>query len=198
MKYLRLPAFAAGLVAALMLMSANASADEIRSFYVVATSPPYFYIPGSTSVLGTITIDTTTGVVDAIDLNIPNPATEYLVGTDWGVVDPPTINTIYFQEQYCAGTAPACDGFGGYNIVIPQDGLVGYDGGFICSTDNPCFEDNSAYTFGLTTIEYTSGDLEPTPEPSSLLLLLTGALGVGVALRRKRAGTDRSVKPRTL
>lgn len=187
MKQLRRSVFLAGFVVALLLKAPNAFADEIKSFYVVATSPPYFYIPGSTSVLGTITIDTTTGVVDAIDLNIPNPATEYLVGTDSGVVDPPAINTIYFQEQYCAGTAPACQGFGGYNIVIPQDGLVGYDGGFICSTDNPCLEDNSAYTFGLTTIEYTSGDLEPTPEPSSLLLMLTGALGICAILSRTKA-----------
>jgi hypothetical protein len=187
MKQLRGLVFLIGFLAVLLLVASNAFADEIVNFTVITTSPPFYYLQGSTGAIGTITIDTTTGVVDGIDLNIPNPATEYSVGTDYGVVDPPTINSIYFQEQWCAGTAPACLGFGGYNIVIPQVALVGYDGGFICSTDNPCFGDNSAYTFGLTTLEYTSGELRATPEPSSLLLIVTGALGIGAILSRTRA-----------
>jgi hypothetical protein len=171
-------------------MAPNAFADEIVNFTLITTSNNPTPIP--VGAIGTITIDTTTGVVDGIDLNIPNPATEYSIGTDSGVVDPPTINSIYFQEQWCAGTAPACLGEGGYNIVIPVDSLVGYDGGVICSTDNPCFADTSAYTFGLETIEFTSGELRATPEPSNLLLALTGVLCFGTAIYRMRT---KAVRP---
>jgi len=190
MNQMRGPALFTGIVAALLLMASNALADEIKNFTLVATSNAPNVPFGQ---LGTITIDTTTGVVDGIDLNTPgNPATEYSVGTDSGVVDPPTINSIYFQEQWCGGPAPACFGLVGFNIVIPVDSLVGYDGGPICSTDNPCRGDGSAYTFGLTTFDYTSGELRATPEPSSLLLEISGALGIGALLIRKKARSNRT------
>jgi hypothetical protein len=196
MKQIRGTVLITAVAAALLLSAPNAFADEIKTFDVVATIPPIDFSPGSTGVIGTITIDTTTGVVDAIDLKTPGDA-DY-ISTDSGIVDPPTINSIYFQESWCVGPAPACFGVEGYNIVIPQVALVGYDGGLICSTDDPCFGDTSAYSFGMESVEYTSGRLEPTPEPSSLILALTGALGMCVALRRKNASSDQTVSARSI
>lgn len=191
MNRMRGPALFTGIVAALLLMASNAFADEIVNFTLITTSNNVPSIP--VGALGTITINTTTGVVDAIDLNTPgNPATMYSTGTDSGVVDPPTINSIYFQEGWCFGQNQACLGQVGFNIVIPVDSLVGYDGGPICSTDNPCRGDGSAYTFGLTTVDYTSGELRATPEPSSLLLEISGALGIGALLIRKKARSNRT------
>lgn len=191
MKQVRAPALVTGIVAALMAMVANAYADEIKNFTLVTTinNAPNDSFDAS----GTITIDTTTGVIDAIDLNTPgNPATVYSLGTSSGEVDPPTIDSIYFQEAWCVGPSPACIGFYAANIVIPVDSLIGYDGGPICSMEFPCFDGiASGYSVGIESGAYTSGELRATPEPSGLLLMVLGVLGICAALIRTRAASDK-------
>ena len=71
MKQLRGPAFLIGFMAVLLLMAPNAFADEIKTFYFTATSPQsigYGVPTGSFDGTGQIVIDTTAGVVDAVDL----------------------------------------------------------------------------------------------------------------------------------
>jgi hypothetical protein len=75
MKKVRGKAIATGIAAVLLLMASNAFADEIVNFYLVATTnaqPPGPTLPGVSDASGTITIDTTTGVIDAIDLSFAN------------------------------------------------------------------------------------------------------------------------------
>ena len=188
MKQLRGPVFLVGFVAVLLHMPPNAFADEIVRFDVVTTYPPFDGFPGSTYGSGFIDIDTTTGVVDAMDLGFPgefegpwSPAGMY---SDVFGTAPNTLTEI--GEEWLS-----LDGYGesASNIVLPVGTLVGYEGGVICSTENPCF-DGAASSFLFETNEtyaYTNGQLVYTPEPSSLLLLVTGALFMGAALTRMKA-----------
>jgi hypothetical protein len=197
MKQMTRPALVTGFVAALLLMASNAFADEIVNFTLATTNNAP---SDSFDASGTITIDTTTGVVDAIDLNTPgDAATVYSIGTSSGAVDPPTNNLIDISEQWCVGPSPACFGLYSAGIVLPVDSLIGYDGGPICSTEFPCFDGvTSGYGVGLGDGAYTSGELVVSPEPSSLLLALTGSLGIAVALIRKRGKSERSGRPQPI
>ncbi len=189
MKQIRGPAFVTGIVAVLLLTASNALADEIKTFDLVAannTQGTY-----SLDLAGWVVIDTTTGVVDSIDLGLGYPW--YSVGTSSGALNAPMDNLIDIWQAWCVGQSPACLGFISAGITLPVDSLVGYDGGPICSTEYPCLDgDTSFYYFGLNDHAFISGDLEPSPEPSSLILALTGALGIAAALRRKNAQSDRT------
>lgn len=186
--------FIAGIVAVLLFAAPNAFADEIVNFYLVVTTNTQ---PPGADASGTVTIDTTTGVIDAIDLSFAGqPESLGPPSTDvypWG---PAPYDFVGFNEYRYS-----LDGGAFYDIEVwlPVVNLVGYDGGPICSTDNPCYGGprygniDSGYAFVYSNgFVYTSGDLTPTPEPSSLLMAISGALGIGALLIRMKARSNRS------
>lgn len=80
-----------------------------------------------------------------------------------------------------------------FDLSLPMASLIGYKGGAICSvslcSSASAFE---LYSSGQNYASVNSGTLtlmQPavavTPEPSALVLLATGVLGVGVVLRKR-------------
>ena len=204
MKYLRRSVLFTGYAAVLLLIASAARADEIKTFYLTAISEQSFdYLPpGAFNGSGQIVIDTTTGVVDSIDLSFGN-SPDSLGGqssTDSGPGFPPPYNFVYMEEQWFGLYS---DGYQDLSIVLPVHTLIGYDGGPICSIDDPCDAGpvyGTAFSLFVPNdlsngFYYTSGDLSPTPEPSSLLLLLTGAFCIGLAMNRRRAKASRPALP---
>jgi hypothetical protein len=180
-----------GILAALLLMASNAFADEIVKFDLVTTYTQAAgdLPPGSLDASGQIVIDTTTGVVDAIDLSFANaPAAVGPGVTESAVFGTPPNEVTAIDEAWCAIECGSDSDFQiGVQIVLPGD-LVGYTGGPICSTETPCSGTGpSSYTYGIAAKPYFSGELTVSPEPSSLVLMLTGALGMVAALSRKKA-----------
>jgi hypothetical protein len=203
MKYLRRSVLFTGYAAVLLLIASAARADEIKTFYLTAIYEQSVYgtPPGSFNGSGQIVIDTTTGVVDSIDLSLGSSADSLgPSSTDYGPGFPPPYNFVYMEEQWCG---LYCDGYLDLSIVLPVHSLIGYDGGPICSIENPCdagpVYGNAFSLFVPNDLSggfyYTSGDLSPTPEPSSLLLLLTGAFCIGLAMNRRRAKASRPALP---
>ena len=126
-----------------------------------------------------------------------------LTGFSTGAGLPPPYNFIYIEQQWCAGPSPACFGLASLGFVLPVDSLVGYDGGPICSTEYACYagpiygdlESGFSPNGHSAGIAYATGELSLTPEPSTLLLAATGALCIGLALRRKKAKANRPTLP---
>jgi hypothetical protein len=201
MKQLRRSVFLAGFVVALLLKAPNAFADEIKTFDLTATYAQQigFEPAGFFDASGEIVVDTTTDVVEAIDLSFADEPNSASAGTGYNVDEPYPFNYVEFGEAWCApGCNPNSDFNVGVSIALPVDGLVGYTGGLICSTENPCAKGASDFIYGLETFYYTSGELVLSPEPSSLLLVLTGALGIGAALIRMKARGAQAAGSRTV
>jgi hypothetical protein len=166
----------AGAIAAMLLSAPAVFANPVTTFGLTSNSSSI----GAAA--GTITIDTATGAVGPIDLSFfgePSSATE--LGSE---VDFTGTDLVEIGEQW---DTPG-NGFYSVNIVLPVSTLVGYDGGAICSTTNPCYGGEvSGFTYGISPYQpYTSGDLSPTPEPASWTLVATGALGLFTILRRRQ------------
>jgi hypothetical protein len=169
---MRFPRFYALLAAALFLPAFAAHADTITGFVLT-----------SSLASGTVQIDTTTGVVESIDLTSPAVQsgdtfayTYYDAGED-GITE---IAEGYFPPEPANGEIEII-------IYLPVNTLVGYDGGAICSLDNPCdpTSPHPVISFGNHSGEAVDGTLSPTPEPSSLTLLATGVVGIAGVARRK-------------
>jgi hypothetical protein len=165
------------LAAILFLPTLAAHADTVTNFDFTGTydlgNVPY-------TASGTVAIDTTTGAVQTIDLGFPTLSSEAVVADTSSQSYGPPLNFTEIGETWLG--QPGINYFAAITLDIPVATLVGYTGGNICSLDNPC-ADPSTLTLGIGDNDFVDGTLSPTPEPSSWILVATGALAMVGVLR---------------
>jgi hypothetical protein len=166
-------------VAAMLLLSATAAfANPITTFNLTST-----FSSAIGAAYGTITIDTATGTVESINLSFAGePASATELGSTFDLVGSGPNALVEFGETW--GTL----GFYSVDILLPVNTLVGYAGGPICSTANPCYGGAlSGFAFGISGNKpYTGGTLSATPEAASWMFVATGAVGLLTILQRRR------------
>lgn len=181
----RFSVLVSALLAAGLLLALPVYADQVTVFSLITNYPPPQAQQPDGTASGTVTIDTTTGVIEAIDLSFAGEPSITFSSTLWDVFGNPPDSFVELGESW---TTPQ-NGF--YDVVIdlPVATLVGYAGGSICTAANPCPDGAfSGFTYGDSAItSYTSGDLSPVPEPASWTLLGAAVLGSVGMLRRTLA-----------
>jgi hypothetical protein len=133
---------------------------------------------------GDVVINTTTGVVQSLDLTVSSPLSFTVTEFDSSV-----------SGQDIADYSLEADNGIPFNpgIVLDIIGttLVGYTGGGICTVGSPC---NGSVSFAGTASglasNFTSGSLTAVPEPSSLALV--GSAMLGLAAWRRRGTPSRA------
>ena len=180
--YVRL---AAALVVAAFCLAAHA--DTISTF----TLSNFVFESGATAT-GIVVVDTTSGNVIAIDANYQSGTEiDQYLGLYFGEHDGPS------QYGFVSRDVPQLDDF---YFELPVPSLVGYSGSDLCSLDLACnfyqsgiarraignndpLQSGALKLFSTYTTPPTPSSL--TPEPSALLLMGSGLIGVAGAFRKK-------------
>jgi len=198
---MRLLSLAKSCLAMLCLSTLAAHADTLTTFGIFGDFNVHTqsFDGGPYDVRGQVTINTTLGTVESFDLHqplVPGFFDQSLPVGDKVVLGSayPTIAEFWLQE-------PNFYNAQSLQLTLNTSTLVGYTGGDLCSLSVTCNMPGQTYgptsTAGMYRSVFTLNDgglyaissveTSPTPEPSSLALLGTGALGVMGVIRRRIA-----------
>ena len=146
--------------------TAPARADVITTFQASGS------VTDGSTISGTLTIDTTTGIITAADVIFGAPASTIQTNVVAQVPHYYVPNSVSVNIRNAASTTDF-----DFSIPTPTSSLIGYLG----STDSAAFlAANPGNLYNLTTStgydELTSFALTPTPEPASFALFAGGGL----------------------
>lgn len=159
----------------LPLSSALAHADTIETFQLQNVT---FSFNGTAT--GTVDINATTGNFVSADIHYTDPAQTIDFTGPTGA----TLPFGGFTQLY----TDIDSGIYALVLDLPGSSLIGYTGGLLCTSSAPCNGTFGAlYANDIPVSAMVTGSLTPVPapEPSSLLLLGSGLIGAGAAIKRR-------------
>ena len=115
MKSVRFSVFVTVVLAGVLLLALPGYADQVTVFDLTTVYQPRNQQPDGTA-SGTVTIDTTTGVVEAIDLSFAGEPGSASPGTLWDVYGTPPNAFVEINESWIP-----LDGYYDVEIVLPVD-----------------------------------------------------------------------------